>query len=156
MVRSCSIIVYRSLIWVTRIEQYLQSPLQLAHACELLLESELFAFHSERMCDILVDDVRSVSNLSIPISSLANISFLSILRRTQIRIHNLFFTMCFCVMAGVTLTSFALTTVGKNSSHFLLTMWWSRWILTLRILTLGWGPVRVDIVSPSPFQSKPS
>ncbi|KAI0783275.1 hypothetical protein C8Q75DRAFT_726427 [Abortiporus biennis] len=37
-------------------EQYLQSPLQLEHACELLLGSELFAFHSERMCELLLDD----------------------------------------------------------------------------------------------------
>ncbi|KAG9226907.1 hypothetical protein CCMSSC00406_0003420 [Pleurotus cornucopiae] len=40
-------------------EQYLQSPLQLEHACQLLLDSELFAFHSERMCEILVEDTRS-------------------------------------------------------------------------------------------------
>ncbi|KAG6834984.1 hypothetical protein H0H93_005916 [Arthromyces matolae] len=37
-------------------EQYLQSPLQLEHACELLMESELFRFHSERMCEILQTD----------------------------------------------------------------------------------------------------
>ncbi|KAF5384348.1 hypothetical protein D9615_003171 [Tricholomella constricta] len=40
-------------------EQYLQSPLQLQHACELILDSELFEFHSERMCEILVDDLQS-------------------------------------------------------------------------------------------------
>ncbi|KAG6917370.1 hypothetical protein DXG01_002835 [Tephrocybe rancida] len=40
-------------------EQYLQSPLQLEHACELLMDSELFLFHSERMCEILVDDLQS-------------------------------------------------------------------------------------------------
>ncbi|KAH7921468.1 hypothetical protein BV22DRAFT_1096457 [Leucogyrophana mollusca] len=40
-------------------EQFLQSPLQLEHACELLLDSELFAFHSERMCELIVDDVQS-------------------------------------------------------------------------------------------------
>jgi hypothetical protein len=34
-------------------EQYLQSPSQLEHACELLLDSDLFAFYSERMCEIL-------------------------------------------------------------------------------------------------------
>lgn len=43
-------------------EQYLQSPFQLEHACELILDSELFAFHSERMCEILVDEAQSVSN----------------------------------------------------------------------------------------------
>ncbi|THH14440.1 hypothetical protein EW146_g5899 [Bondarzewia mesenterica] len=37
-------------------EQYLQSPLQLEHACGLLLDSELFTFHSERMCEILTDE----------------------------------------------------------------------------------------------------
>ncbi|KAG6827812.1 hypothetical protein H0H92_010390 [Tricholoma furcatifolium] len=41
------------------LEQYLQSPLQLEHACEFLLDSELFQFHSERMCEILVDDLQS-------------------------------------------------------------------------------------------------
>ncbi|EGO01185.1 hypothetical protein SERLA73DRAFT_105792 [Serpula lacrymans var. lacrymans S7.3] len=40
-------------------EQFLQSPLQLEHACELLLDSDLFTFHSERMCELLVDDVQS-------------------------------------------------------------------------------------------------
>ncbi|KAJ7173053.1 hypothetical protein C8R43DRAFT_978290 [Mycena crocata] len=40
-------------------EQYLQSPLQLEHACNLIVESELFAFHSERMCEIMSDEARS-------------------------------------------------------------------------------------------------
>ncbi|KAH7912871.1 hypothetical protein BJ138DRAFT_1082828 [Hygrophoropsis aurantiaca] len=40
-------------------EQYLQSPLQLEHAIELLLDSELFTFHSERMSDLIIDDVQS-------------------------------------------------------------------------------------------------
>ncbi|KAL6304737.1 hypothetical protein BKA93DRAFT_848625 [Sparassis latifolia] len=40
-------------------EQYLQSPLQLEHACDLLLASELLTFHSERMCELLVDDAQS-------------------------------------------------------------------------------------------------
>ncbi|KAJ7076503.1 hypothetical protein B0H15DRAFT_595737 [Mycena belliarum] len=40
-------------------EQYLQSPLQLEHACNLIAESELFAFHSERMCEIMSDEARS-------------------------------------------------------------------------------------------------
>lgn len=43
------------------VEQYLQSPFQLEHACELLLSSELFAFHSERMCEILTDEAQSAS-----------------------------------------------------------------------------------------------
>ncbi|KAI0788074.1 hypothetical protein C8Q74DRAFT_1196509 [Fomes fomentarius] len=40
-------------------EQYLQSPLQLEHACDMVLRSELFSFHSERMCDLLVSDAQS-------------------------------------------------------------------------------------------------
>ncbi|KAF9238935.1 hypothetical protein BU15DRAFT_88179 [Melanogaster broomeanus] len=40
-------------------EQYLQIPLQLEHACHLLLDSELFTFHSERMCELAIDDVQS-------------------------------------------------------------------------------------------------
>ncbi|KAG6868209.1 hypothetical protein C0993_006182 [Termitomyces sp. T159_Od127] len=43
-------------------EQYLQSPLQLEHACELLMESELFRFHSERMCEILLSEIQSQTN----------------------------------------------------------------------------------------------
>ena len=42
-------------------EQYLQSPLQLEHACDMILDSELFVFHSERMCEILTDEVAVVS-----------------------------------------------------------------------------------------------
>ncbi|KAH7882997.1 hypothetical protein F5I97DRAFT_1978361, partial [Phlebopus sp. FC_14] len=40
-------------------EKYLQSPFQLEHACQLLLDSELFVFHSERMCELAVKDVKS-------------------------------------------------------------------------------------------------
>lgn len=36
--------------------------MQLEHACELLLQSELFAFHSERMCGNIVDEVQKVCN----------------------------------------------------------------------------------------------
>lgn len=42
-------------------ELYLQSPLQLEHACDFILDSELFAFHSERMCEILIDEAAGVS-----------------------------------------------------------------------------------------------
>ena len=41
-------------------EQYLQSPLQLEHACEFIFDSELFVFHSERMCEILTDEAAVV------------------------------------------------------------------------------------------------
>lgn len=40
-------------------EQFLQSPMQLEHACSLLLDSELFVFHSERMCELAIEDVKS-------------------------------------------------------------------------------------------------
>jgi hypothetical protein len=36
------------------IEQYLQTQLQIEHACEILLDSELFTWHSARMTDILL------------------------------------------------------------------------------------------------------
>lgn len=45
-------------------EHYLQSPLQLEHACQLLLDSELFAFHSERMCELAIEDVQSVCGVT--------------------------------------------------------------------------------------------
>ena len=50
----------RPLILIISTEQYLQSPLQLEHACNMLLDSELFAFHSERMCEIIVHDAKTV------------------------------------------------------------------------------------------------
>ncbi|TDL27855.1 hypothetical protein BD410DRAFT_713183 [Rickenella mellea] len=43
-------------------EQYLQTPIQFQHACNLLLESELFAFHSERMCDRLLEDAENTTD----------------------------------------------------------------------------------------------
>ncbi|KAJ3914733.1 hypothetical protein F5877DRAFT_49932 [Lentinula edodes] len=43
-------------------EQYLQSPFQLEHACNMLLDTELFVFHSERMCDIVTSEAQSNTN----------------------------------------------------------------------------------------------
>ncbi|KAH8080706.1 hypothetical protein BXZ70DRAFT_960074 [Cristinia sonorae] len=43
-------------------EQFLQSPMQLEHACDTLLASELFTFHSERMCDLLLDDAKTTTD----------------------------------------------------------------------------------------------
>ncbi|KAJ3726490.1 hypothetical protein DFJ43DRAFT_1087561 [Lentinula guzmanii] len=43
-------------------EQYLQSPFQLEHACNMLLDSELFIFHSERMSDIVTSEAQSNTN----------------------------------------------------------------------------------------------
>ncbi|PBL03917.1 hypothetical protein ARMGADRAFT_953099 [Armillaria gallica] len=40
-------------------ELYLQTPLQLEHAVDLLLDSELWAFHSERMCENLTETAKS-------------------------------------------------------------------------------------------------
>ena len=34
--------------------------MQLQHSCDLLLGSELFTFHSERMCDLLLKDAQTV------------------------------------------------------------------------------------------------
>jgi hypothetical protein len=51
------------MLTLTPAEQYLQSPLQLEHACDFILESELFTFHSERMCEILTDEAAQVSYL---------------------------------------------------------------------------------------------
>lgn len=39
-------------------QQYLQSPLQLEHACQQLLASELFKFHSQRMCKLIIEDAQ--------------------------------------------------------------------------------------------------
>ncbi|KAJ2919761.1 hypothetical protein MD484_g678, partial [Candolleomyces efflorescens] len=49
-------------ICATYHEQYLQSPLQLEHAFHLLLDSEIFQFHSERMCENIVDDARNTTD----------------------------------------------------------------------------------------------
>ncbi|EJD42059.1 hypothetical protein AURDEDRAFT_115206 [Auricularia subglabra TFB-10046 SS5] len=43
-------------------QQYLQTQLQLEHACNMLLDSELFAFHSERMSHLVIDEAVSNSN----------------------------------------------------------------------------------------------
>ncbi|KAI0087189.1 hypothetical protein BDY19DRAFT_893658 [Irpex rosettiformis] len=43
-------------------EQYLQDPLQLEHSCDLLMSSELFVFHSERMSELLLDDSQNSTN----------------------------------------------------------------------------------------------
>ncbi|KAF8909624.1 hypothetical protein CPB84DRAFT_1765012 [Gymnopilus junonius] len=43
-------------------EQFLQSPLQLEHACNYLIESELFEFHSERMLELIIDDARTITD----------------------------------------------------------------------------------------------
>lgn len=38
------------------VEKYLQAQIQLEHACNLLLDCELFAFHSDRMTEILMEE----------------------------------------------------------------------------------------------------
>jgi hypothetical protein len=57
------------LILTWHAEQYLQAPAQLEHACGLLLQSELFAFHSERMREILLSDAEVVSRPHISLSA---------------------------------------------------------------------------------------
>jgi hypothetical protein len=74
MVRSLSYPEGQS--YATFPEQYLQSPLQLEHACNLIVESELFAFHSERMCEIMADEARSVRDYPL-------IFFLFLIRPTE-------------------------------------------------------------------------
>ena len=41
------------------LEQYLQTPVQLEHACSLLLDSEIFNFHSERLSSLVITDALS-------------------------------------------------------------------------------------------------
>ncbi|KAI8996664.1 hypothetical protein BD414DRAFT_478703 [Trametes punicea] len=43
-------------------EQYLQTPLQLDHACDILLNSELFTFHNERMSELLAEDAQNTTD----------------------------------------------------------------------------------------------
>ncbi|KAF8580090.1 hypothetical protein K439DRAFT_1637346 [Ramaria rubella] len=40
-------------------EQYLQTPVQLTHACSLLLDSEAFTSHSERLSSLVISDALS-------------------------------------------------------------------------------------------------
>ncbi|KAL5514679.1 hypothetical protein ACEPAG_1995 [Sanghuangporus baumii] len=43
-------------------EQYLQTPVQLEHACSLLLQCDLFTFHSERMRELLLEDAEKTTD----------------------------------------------------------------------------------------------
>ncbi|TCD59853.1 hypothetical protein EIP91_011289, partial [Steccherinum ochraceum] len=43
-------------------ELFLQSPMQIEHSSDLLLSSELFTFHSERMSDLLLEDARTTTD----------------------------------------------------------------------------------------------
>jgi len=61
-------------------EQFLQSPLQFEHACNLLLDSELFVFHSERMCELITEDIKANTN---PHSQLVLYSILLLYGRRQ-------------------------------------------------------------------------
>lgn len=55
-------------------EQYLQSPLQMEHACDLLIASELFQFHSQRMTGILFNDTQKVRLIAVSSDQLTIIS----------------------------------------------------------------------------------
>ena len=39
--------------------------MQLQHSCDLLLASDLFTFHSERMCDLLLKESQTVRGVVI-------------------------------------------------------------------------------------------
>lgn len=96
-------------------EQYLQSPFQLEHACELILDSELFAFHSERMCEILVDEAQSVSNpFRFPPSQMISLSPL-VLYRQQTPITNSSYTTSSYTTAVVLQNFFDRLNVGPSS-----------------------------------------
>ena len=43
------------------LDLYLRDPSEMQHAVELLLESELFEFHYERMVGIMMGDAQEVS-----------------------------------------------------------------------------------------------
>ena len=94
------------------VEQYLQSPLQLEHACNFILDSELFAFHSERMCEILTDEVAVVSLLCVIPSCPDETDVISI--RIQIRMRNSCCTIFCFTMADVTRSSSAHTSTGSS------------------------------------------
>jgi len=40
------------------VERYLSTPAQLDHSCQLLLDSDFFAFHSDRSCDLLLQEAK--------------------------------------------------------------------------------------------------
>ena len=44
------------------IERYLSTPAQLDHSCQLLLDSDFFAFHSDRSCDLLLQEAKVQTN----------------------------------------------------------------------------------------------
>lgn len=65
-VRSSEITSASGFAHTRNIEQYLQTPVQLEHACSILLHSELFTFHSERMRERLLDDAEKVPTHAVP------------------------------------------------------------------------------------------
>ena len=104
-------------------ENYLQSPLQLEHACNLIFDSELFTFHSERMCEILTDEAAVVSSgcakFIVPKQTNAMSS------RTQIHILSLSY-LAFCsTMDDATQVFYGLANAGNlcfRSSWIMLSL----------------------------------
>lgn len=105
------------------IEQYLQSPLQLEHAFQTLLESELFEFHSERMCEIIVDDAQSVSSVvSFLLSLLDMFPNPESLSRIQTRIRSSYLTASSFGTANANPIFSSPISAGSRSSHCSWTM----------------------------------
>jgi len=94
-------------------EQYLQSPLQIEHACNLLVHSELFEFHSERMLEIVVDDAQTVSNHRNWLKSSKPEGVLDIFDRSLTRILFLCSTKSCSTMVIADPTFSDLTNVGN-------------------------------------------
>lgn len=96
-------------------EHYLQSPLQLEHACQLLLDSELFVFHSERMCELAIDDVQSVCGTT---SVIIGTVHLTLVCRKRTPTDSLFCIAFYYFGADAKLPSFVATNDGNLSSHY--------------------------------------
>lgn len=63
--------------------------MQLQHSCDLLLGSELFPFHSERMCDLLLQDAQTVRNYYFSLIHLSNFYFKSTDPHCQLILYNI-------------------------------------------------------------------
>lgn len=112
---------FLDLTYVCGAEQYLQSPLQLEHAFNMLLGSELFQFHSERMCEIIVEEGLKVCTSGISGSN----RFLIPHHRRQILIRSLSTTTLFTSMADEELSLYGIKSGGKPSSRILWTIFLS-------------------------------
>lgn len=94
-------------------EQFLQSPLQLEHACNLLIESELFEFHSERMLDIIIDDAQTVRPAFIYAFPPALMALIAHWSRLRTRIQHSSSTRFSFIMDSTAQTFSGLTNAGS-------------------------------------------